>query len=242
MTDSLFEKIIKDAKEIQPKFVHPFLHGEMFLDRKIFERMAYINEELPNAKLDLFTNTSLLNSKNLEALSKIQNINFIKCGLNSYNTADYKDRVGLNFEATVDNIKRLARLNKEQNFVGEIQVSSVEFGKENRVKNREYNAGFAEFVAKNIPDVSSSIGYKYNYLDRIFSFRKFRNIKCQRLRTLCVLANGLVSLCCMDMDGEYILGNANERSLLDIYNGELAREYRSGKKSKFVPCKHCNMI
>ena len=242
MSDSLFEKIIKQAKEINPKFILPFLHGEMFLDKKIFDRITYINKELPTTKLSLFTNASLLDSERLAALSKIQNINLIHCSLNSYNTADYRERVGLNFEVTFDNIKELVRLNKERNFAKEILVSSVEFGKENKVKNKEYNDKFTKLITENIPGATVKVGYKYNYLGKIFSFRKFRNLRCQRLRTLCILANGLVSLCCMDMDGEYILGNANERSLLGIYNGDLARKYRSGKKSKFAPCKHCNMI
>ena len=242
MPDSVFEKIIKDAREIKPKFVLPFLHGEMFLDKKIFLRMAYINKELPDTKLDLFTNASLLNSEALEALSKIKNINFINCSLNSYCADDYRERVGLNFEITVNNIKNLLKLNKEKNFANEITVATVEFGKEYKIKNKEYNDKFVNFVAEKLSGATIKTGYKYNYLNKIPSFRKFRNIKCPKLTTLCVLANGLVSLCCMDMDGEYILGNVNERPLLKIYNGELAKLYRSGKKSKFIPCKYCNML
>jgi pyruvate-formate lyase-activating enzyme len=241
MPQELFAKIIEDAKELNVKQVLPFLHGEMFMDRLIFDRLQYINKHLPNANIDIFTNANMLDSMRLEKLCAIKNIDLVNISLNSYNADDYKKRVGLDFSRTINNIKALIKLNNEKPFVKKIEVASVEIGKE-YATNDTYNDRFSEFVKQNFPGIALKIGYKMNYLGQIYSFRKYRNIKCSRLLTLNVLYTGLVSLCCMDMEGEYLLGNANEKSLSDIYNGGMAKEYRSGRKNDHMPCRMCNMI
>ncbi|MBF0485527.1 MAG: radical SAM protein [Candidatus Omnitrophica bacterium] len=242
MSDELFLKLLKDLKEINPENVHPFANGEMFLDKKIFDRLDLINHELPAAGIVVFTNGFLLDEERAEKLSRIRNIRLINFSLNGFEPLDYKRRVGLDFKRVVANIKNVLRLNSERKFAENIIVASVEHGKEDKVGNKIYNDSFCVFCRQNFPGAEIKVGYKYNYISRIFSFRGFKDIHCQRLKNMVVLANGLVALCCMDMEGEYILGNANDRSLLDIYNGALAREYRKNKKSRMLPCRFCNMI
>ncbi len=242
MSDELFMKLLQDLKEVKPKAVHPFANGEMFLDKKIFERLDLINQELPDTGIVVFTNGFLLDEARADKLARVKNIRMINFSLNGFDRDDYKERVGLDLDRVVKNIKNVLRLNAERQFADKIVVASVEFGKEARGKNKEYNDAFRKFCMDNFPGAEVKVGYKYNYISRIFSFRGFRDIHCPRLKSMVVLANGLVALCCMDMEGEYILGNANERSLTDIYNGMLAREYRRNRKSRMVPCRECNMI
>lgn len=242
MPDEVFAKVIQDIKGLRVKAVHPFVNGEPFMDRKIFERMELINRELPGVKISFYTNGALLTEEKAERLSRIRDIDVINFSLNGFEAADYKERVGLNFEKTVANIKGCLRLNQERKFARAIVLASVERGKEDKREDKAYNDAFTRFCRENFPGAEVKIGYKYNWLARIASFRKFRDIHCPRLNGMIVLTNGLVALCCMDMEGEYILGNANERSLLDIYNAPLAREYRYNRKSRMVPCRTCNMI
>ncbi|MBF0620150.1 MAG: radical SAM protein, partial [Candidatus Omnitrophica bacterium] len=232
MPDALFEKLIRDMKDMNVRAVHPFVNGEPFLDRKMFARLEYINRALPGVAICLFTNGALLDEEKAAQLAQIKNIDVLNFSLNAFEADDYKKRVGLDFEKTVANIKNILRLNKARAFAKSIMVASVEYGKEDKAKNKAYNDAFRAFCEVEFPGAEIKVGYKYNYLSRVFSFRGFRDIHCARLKGMTVLANGLVSLCCMDMEGEFILGNANERSLLDIYNSMLAREYRRNKKSR----------
>lgn len=242
MSDELFLKLIRDLKETQVKYIQPFMAGEMFLDKKIFERLELVNRELPGVGIVIFTNGFLLDEERAEKLSRIRDIRIINFSLNAFEPKDYKKRVGLDFERVVMNIKNVIRLNARRKFLDNITIASVEYGKEYMAENKRYNDAFCRFCADNFPGVEVKVGYKYNYLSNIFSARKFQNKYCYRLKGIVVLANGLVALCCMDMEGEYILGNANEHSLLDIFNGPLAREYRYHRKSHMVPCRSCNMI
>jgi hypothetical protein len=242
MSDELFLKLIQDLKGTRVKNIHPFISGEMFLDKKIFERLELVNHELPGVGIVVYTNGSLLDEERVEKLSRIKDIRIINFSLNAFEPEDYRKRVGLDFERVVKNIKHTIQLNAECKFADKIVIASVEHGNEDRAENKRYNDAFCRFCAENFLGVEVKVGYKYNYLSRIFSARRFRDIYCPRVRNIFVLANGLVALCCMDMEGEYIMGNANERSLLDIFNGALAREYRYHRKSHMLPCRSCNMI
>ncbi len=242
MSDEVFAKLIRDVKELKVKSIQPFVNGEPFMDRNIFERLLLINRELPGVKIVIYTNGALLTADKLQKLAAVKDIDVMNFSLNGIDAADYHERVGLNFEKTVANIKEFLRLNRELNFVREVCVASVEPGNGSKAQDKAYNDAFTRFCHANFPGVQVKIGYKYNWLSRVFSLRRFRNIFCPRLKAMIVLANGLVALCCMDMEGEFILGNAQERSLLDIYNGILAREYRHHRKAHMVPCRTCNMI
>ena len=62
MRREVFEKIISDLKDI--KFtgqIAPHLYGEPLTDPRIFEWVAYMRKELPEAKLKLVTNGDYLN-------------------------------------------------------------------------------------------------------------------------------------------------------------------------------------
>ena len=70
---------------------------------------------------------------------------------------------------------------------------------------------------------------KYNALDKVnnISLHNWGNgttnkhFLCHRLwSSITVLWDGRISLCCLDSDGEYILGNLNENSLKDIVNSD----------------------
>jgi len=243
MSDEVFAKVIGDIKALRVKSVHPFVNGEPLMDRKIFDRLSMINRELPDVNIVLYTNGAMLTAEKAEQLAGIKNIDVVNFSLNGVDPKDYKERVGLNFEKTVANIKYFLKLNNERHFVRFVVVASVERGENGgKGQDKAYNDAFTAFCREHFPGVEVKIGYKYNWISRVLSFRGFRDIHCPRLKGMIVLANGLVALCCMDMEGEYILGNANERSLLDIFNSPLAREYRRNRKSRMVPCRTCNMM
>jgi len=63
---------------------------------------------------------------------------------------------------------------------------------------------------------------------------------------LVVKANGDVSCCCVDWDGQLAIGNILKNSLKEIWEGQLLREIQqvhlAGERSKLVSCRDCTFI
>ena len=176
MSDDFFLKVIRDVKELRVKSLNPFVNGEPFMDRKIQDRLALINRELPDVKIVIYTNGALLNEEKTQELSAIRNIDIVNFSLNGIDAEDYKKRVGLDFDKTVANIRNVLRLNRERPFVREVVVASVEYGKEDKAGDKAYNDAFTRFCHENFPGAGVKIGYKYNWISRVFSSRRFRDI------------------------------------------------------------------
>ncbi|HEX9508022.1 MAG TPA: radical SAM protein, partial [Myxococcales bacterium] len=56
----LFRKIVDESAHYRVRRISPYLMNEPFVDREIFERIRYINEANPRAKVIITTNGSLL--------------------------------------------------------------------------------------------------------------------------------------------------------------------------------------
>src|SRR5260221_3646867 len=77
MSDELIDKILSDCRSIPgdlPFKINPFQVSEPFLDKRVFDILKQINDTLPNAEIQLFSNGSPLNSQNLAKLAKVKNV------------------------------------------------------------------------------------------------------------------------------------------------------------------------
>ena len=56
--------------------------------------------------------------------------------------------------------------------------------------------------------------------------------------------NGDVSICCIDFDTQEVLGNARDKTIAEMWQGEMIRKYReyhmTGQWDKIHICKDCN--
>ena len=64
---------------------------------------------------------------------------------------------------------------------------------------------------------------------------------CGRWQELSIMSNGVVSLCCMDGEGRFPIGDINEQSLLEVYNSPFYRERREHQLSRLQVdvCRTC---
>src|SRR3989338_7163216 len=70
---------------------------------------------------------------------------------------------------------------------------------------------------------------------------------CRRLwNEMIVLSSGKVALCCVDFDGKVVLGDTNNQSLDDIWNGELYSKVRDLHQQKMgdkvALCRGCSKL
>lgn len=63
---------------------------------------------------------------------------------------------------------------------------------------------------------------------------------------LAVKANGDVTVCCVDWNGQLVVGNVNLESLQEIWAGprlaELRKVHLAGQRSKLTACRDCNVL
>jgi len=73
--------------------------------------------------------------------------------------------------------------------------------------------------------------------------KPYVKIPCYMLwRSMFILWNGDVTICCMDYDGEYIVGNVNNFTLKEIWESSRFRHIRSQHlRGKLKLCERCHV-
>ncbi|MBT6774646.1 radical SAM protein [Candidatus Woesearchaeota archaeon] len=229
MSQELFEKIIKDCVEIQPKYILPILNGEPFLDPDIVSRIKFINNKLPDSKVMLFTNANLMTPKISDQLLDL-NIYMVTFSINAADEEKYSQRMKLNYKTTIDNIN---------SFIKNNNVSHIKFSMIAQNTSPEEIEEFKKIWGKN-----TFIGKYTNFSGSMYNPNPLNNPCSRALKEMNILHNGDVSLCCMDMEGKMIFGNITHNHLLDIWNNEKMKKLRtvhlSNNRNKYPLCDNCN--
>jgi len=218
MSMELFEKIVDECAEIGIKIINPFMFGEPFTDRRIYEKIRYIRKKYPDIAVTLYSNLGVpIDEDRIEML--------YGAGLVvSYSPGVDKDVLEANMKKLKDaGITTEIHVVKSNPVYDELVDEATTFGYRHRTPTK----GFIQ----------------YNWAGKVESeFWPFKDGHCYRLKNSIVfLWDGRVALCCMDIDGEVIIGDINKESILDIWNGEKMESYRKALKSEKEFCSKCNM-
>ena len=239
MSDELFEKIIEDCREFKPAAIEPFLNGEPFMDKKIMSRMALIRTRLPDTKLRLYSNGSLLKPRRIDDLVGL-GIDHLFISLNTLNPQKYKEVIGLSLEKTLNNLRYLTEDSRRLKVARKITFRMTRT-EDTTVAEQK---AFVAFCKQH--NVRPMIVGLFNYKDFGPSSMPVPGFPCEHITRLDVLSSGRVTLCCMDHEGEYPWGDVNEMSVLEAYNSEAARRYReyhrTGRRKDICPCDDCNLF
>jgi len=79
------------------------------LDKRIFSVCEKINNQLPNAKLRLFTNGSPLTPAIVDKIAALKNVIHLWVSLNESDPESYKSLMDLPFEKTIEKLDMLHR-------------------------------------------------------------------------------------------------------------------------------------
>jgi len=246
MDIELYKKIIDDLPFTFDKYISPFLNGEPLLNPKILEYLEYTRNKLPNAKIRLFTNGSLID-KFQEGILKddlLDNIFFSFDG--GTKEAYEKVRHGLSFDKVSSNIHNFI---KARNELGKTKPSiyiPMVVMDENKSSIDNFKKEFRD---------ADDIGLhkKFNFAigekkkrSKLWYFLNKQNF-CQRFNSvLTLLVDGKVSMCCFDYEGKEIIGDVSKDSIKNIWNGKsMKNKVELLKKRKFeslLLCAKCNAI
>jgi Iron-sulfur cluster-binding domain/Radical SAM superfamily len=249
MSDGLYEKIVRDLSAIPPEIpVNFYLNvvNEPFMDKKIFERIALLNQTIPRATLGLYTNLNVLPPGFFEKFRKVHGVTYFNVSFNAANESEYQKTMQVDFKRTVAHIRKLLDANRSQHFFdGPVILSRIATGDGGDARFEQECANlFAEFdCGREFVPICKR---RTNWLGQPLPHRTpipFL-MPCPQWLHISVHCNGIVPHCCMDARGTFALGNAKERPLLEIYNQPNFRNYRetlAGRETVY-PCNTCAFL
>lgn len=259
MAWEIYQKIVDECSSFPTlKVFTPMLQNEPLLDGDIFRYICYFKEKnRDKTQVDIVTNGYLLNSKIIEQLLNCKIDHFI-ISLNAHFKETYEELMpGFKFEKIMNNINNL--LSYDLNHM-KVVIRFLE-----TCQNRkEISQGLKYWHKRGVStDVLSCINNRADTIDidsfkpsksGILTRRKMKRILFSYFSGKCcflpffqmnVLFNGDVMLCCNDWGRNSILGNVNEQSLMDIWNGPKANQIRRNILRKeyetIKACKGCSV-
>jgi len=239
MTDQLFENIIEQCRTFPLPAIEPFLQGEPFSDPKILPRLELIHRRLPKTKLRLYTNGYGMLPDRVDALTEFD-IDHIYVSLNTTDPQRYKSSMGIDLARTLANLRYLADPVRRRRVARKITVRMLRMTDTTPKEQRQFLA-----LCKALKVRPFVVGL-FNYKGDIQSDLPIPNFPCEHMDRLDILSNGIVTLCCMDQEGEFAWGDVNKQSLLEVYQGAVAAKYRqmhwNGRRNQIHPCDTCNLF
>lgn len=239
MSDELFESIVEQCREFPLPAIEPFIQGDPFSDPKILPRLEMIHRRLPDTRLRLYTNGYNLTPERADAIAEC-NLDHLFISLNTTDPARYQAVMGLKLERTLANLRYLTDPSRRRRVARQITVRMVRVFDTSLAEQERFLALCKELKVK--PFLSGL----FNYKGDIQSNLPIPNYPCEHMDRLDILADGVVTLCCMDQDGEYSWGDVTKQPLLEVYRGAVAARYRemhwSGRRKEIHPCDTCNLF
>lgn len=247
MTQQLFEKAINEVAEMYKdwggalQFIDLGGMGEPLLDAQIETKLEWLDKWYPDIKVGVTTNGQLLMKKKdvlckYVDILKISNYGFTK------KSFECVHRGSLVFEEIKKNIEDFLSISREHRPKTIMSFLILEENKGEEDAWKKYWEKKCDELYIWLPH--NWAGYKSSHTAQIHE--KCRS--CGRPgRDFTIRANGDVSACCWDFNRELTVGNLNESSFKEIYEGEELRQIiEMHKKKAFFEseniCRHCDQL
>ncbi len=240
MDMGLFRKIVDECAANRVRKLHLHNFGEPMLDKRLVEKIVYARKN--GIETRLFTNMSVMTEELASSLVEA-GLGKIKISMDGNTPQTFEAiRRGLSYERVVRNIELLLR-ERERQGKENPRIELVFVETERNYFERE------EFVRRwkhRVDGVHITSYHNWAGSLRKEGGGRGRELPCPRIwQTFTVLWDGRVALCCMDYNGDVVLGNLNEESIREIFNGEKLRrirEYHLQGRFHMIPiCRDCEL-
>lgn len=247
MDDALYEKIISDSSVIPPEIgVNFFLNvvNEPFMDKKIFDRIAILNDRIPQATFGLFSNMNVLPKSFFEGARRTKRWTLLNVSFNAAHKVEYEDTMGIDFDRTVANLRAVLSANAKERFFSPPMVLSrvATYDERDDLFSRQCQELFSEFQYGK--DYILNIKMRASWLGDVKSNGAIpHSMPCTQWLNISVHCDGTVPHCCLDATGQFRFGNARDASIIDIYNSPQFRNMRQAltKRETYYPCNTCEL-
>lgn len=230
MSDELINKIIREMSGFEvPFMVSPFKVNEPLLDKRFYDICWRIIHETI-AMIRIFTNGAPLTESHIYEINGMpaHRVRHLWVSLNEHRPDEYKKLMGIDLDKTARKLDMLHEIGCTHDVV----LSTVGWP----------NEPFREYCFERWPDFecyaiqkSGWLGYTDPQVDVV------PNTPCSRWFELSIISSGVVSMCCMDGEAEFPIGDLNKQTLLEVYNAPGWRDRRERLLSRHEVdvCKTC---
>ncbi|WP_179863909.1 radical SAM/SPASM domain-containing protein [Bacillus pseudomycoides] len=244
MTEELYRHILKQHSVISnPKLLFPANIGEPLLDKRLPYFIEIASKEFGYKEIATFSNATLLNLDTAKALIKagLKEIMLTLHGLKEQNFVEitgFKD-----YNLVKKNIINFILLNTE---MGNPVKIFLDIYSEYTVEEAQKDDVVKVALENNVHLTLEPLINTHNWAGKKGEIKNLRNVGCDRIyNQFGVLHNGNVNPCCVDTEGQYIFGNANDSSLLEIFSGNMRKHLVEMEKTnnlhKISLCKYCDL-
>lgn len=232
MDKDLFEKIINEVHEYSELVV---LHndGEPLMNNRLPEMVNYAKQY--HLKTLISTNVTLLNEDRATALIEA-GLDIIIFAVDGSTKETYeKIRVGAKYEKVINNIHTFIEMKKKLRRRNPFIILQFIEMKQNRDEIFQFRQYWYNYPVKVFIKPSTEFGKKINVA---------KDLRCDRLWYQSVIfSDGNVVPCCMDINGDYSLGNIKDDSFFNIWNGDKMKDIREKNIwNRFELCENCNYL
>ncbi len=260
MSYDLFKKIIDDLVEFKSRInvIKLYKDGEPLLNKNIYKMISYAKKKNITDDLHITTNASLLNVENIANLID-SGIDSIKISVEHVSNRGYKDITQISHTTYDDIYKNVSYLYKYKiktnpNVKIHVKIEDTGLSKEEIQKfisnftpisdtlSVDHLMGWGSTGAQDLT-LGVNSDKQTNGLHKLNK----EKIVCPTIfYSLAISFNGDVSPCCIDWNHSLKLGNVNDNTLLEIWNGKLVQEFRlnqlTGKRKLYDLCKTCDYL
>lgn len=213
----LFRKIVDEiATWDEPVEISPVHYGEFFANPDWHLILKYMEEKLPKCPISIPTNGSKLTNEGVDKLAAIKNLYYVSFSLYAARVETYKALIGLSdidFHHVEATFKRLRALRPDINVCLGTTYNSLFMSP---LELAEMEKKWGQVACAH--DISLNRAHGWH---RAFPTNE---ICSEPFQCLIVLWDGRACCCCMDPNGELLVGDANKNTIMEIWNGpELAR-------------------
>ncbi len=234
MPDEIWQKIVDDTRG-RGIIYRPFMVNEPLTDKRLPLIVRYIKEDR-TAKVELNSNGGLLTEEWGIKLIK-EGIDNIRFSVDGFSSDTYKKSGrGDDYEQVVKNINKFIELKKKMKsdviiFVRMIDMDINKHEQKDYLKYWGHRADIANIVPL----------YQWPWNGQEKPVMK----PCPKIREeMFFTSGGAAVLCCWDNLKKGVIGNINESSVFEIWNGELNQKYRrllnEGKRDEILLCSKCD--
>ncbi len=248
MDFGLFEKIIREVSTMKRKpVVHLHGYGEPLLDNLLPERIC-LAKSCGIKHTYIVTNASLLSPDMSQriisaGLDKMK-ISFYGTDKQSYNATMKR----LDFDVTLQNIIDFLRIRKEMKQNNPQLIVQYLPHETNHAATEDFRAQWSSLLDKNLGD-SLNTASLHNY-----GGGRAYNIAGSKILSTCfypwtamsVHWDGSVVTCCMDYNGEQVVGNLNTQTVSEVWNGaalsSVRKRFGNLDYNGFAACMGCDWV
>jgi len=255
MPFKLFKKIINDISEMSKiskskiKSILLYKDGEPLLHKDLPSMISYAKTKSASQYIGVTTNGSLLKNDMLHDLVD-SGLDVLRISMQSLTNVGLKKTTQTDFtiEETKKNIKNFFDLKNKKKRKIKVIVSFVDATS----IQQDIRKKFLEDYGKISDQVYINPLHEWSRSDGDWNLGDFNKeektpIVCpDPFSRLSINFNGTVSVCCVDWSHGTLIGDLNNESFHDIWNGNRLKDFRmlhlKGKRSEIGPCKNCDYI